>query len=148
MITPETSNENEYAPFSITYAIEAVDPMFPPTLESVSVTASDGVDYSADLTITIHDDTSFTVAGVLADVFNREMHYLDKNDQAGMVRRWKDLPVDFNTVYRYKGAVVNSIDLTVTAVTSQGDEVATIIVQNNYTVSNAYLVDYIAKGKY
>jgi len=148
MILPENVDVNEYAPFSVTFTIEPLDPLLPSILESVSITASDGNDYSSELTVTIHGDTSFTVSGNIADVFNREMHYLDKNDKAGMVRRWKDLPGDFNTIYRYKGAVVNSVDLTVTAITDQGSEVATIVVNNNYNVSNAYLASYVAKGKY
>ena len=155
MITPVSSSVNEYVPFSVTYTVSAPEPIpgdpnpvIPPILESVSVTASDGNDYSSELTITIHGDTSFTVEGLLADVFNREMHYLDKDDNFGLVRRFKDIPADFNTLYHYKGATVNSVDITVSAITDQGTETATIIVQNNYNVANAYLVNYVALGKY
>lgn len=148
MITPSTSDQNEYVPFSVTFTIEPADPLLPPTLESVSIAASDGKDYSSELTIDILGDLSFTVSGTLSDVFNREMEYLDKDDKPGMVTRFKDIPTDFNTLYRYKGAVVNSVDITVTATTDLGDEVATIVVNNNYTVANANLVKYVALGKF
>lgn len=148
MITPETTDVNEYEAFIVSFTIEPTDPLLPPTLESVSVAASDGKDYSSELTITIQGDLSFIVSGTLSDVFNREMEYLDKNDKSGMVHRFKDIPSDFNTLYRYKGAVVNSVDLTVTAHTDLGDEVATIVVNNNYNVANANLVKYVALGKF
>jgi len=158
MITPETSNQNEYVPFSLTYVISAAaaDPMAPPEtpppvdpiLQSVNITSSDGVNYADEMTITINSPQSFTIAGALSDVFNRVLNYLDKNDVQGTCGRFKDIPKDFNTLYHYTGATVNSITLSVHAITDQGVETSTIIVQNNYNVANAKLHEYVALGKY
>lgn len=154
MIEPELSNQVEYVPFSVTFTVSAVplDPPDPlqeqPTIESVSVTASDGKDYSSDLTITITSPTTVTISGELSDVFNRTMSYLDENDTIGMVSRFKDIPANFNSLFKYTGATVNSVDLSVNVVTDQGTEVATIEVRNNWEVANAKLKEYVAKGKF
>lgn len=154
MITPSTSNETEYVPFSITYTV-AADPVVPPALpgadpiiQSVSITSSDGNNYTDEVIVTILNAQNFTVAGTLSDVFNRQMIYLDKNDVTGTVSRFKDIPADFNTLYHYRGATVNSITLTVNVTTDQGLITASIIVQNNYTVANANLVKYVKLGKF
>lgn len=144
MIIPATASANEYEAFSLTFIIDPV----PLTLSAVSITSSDGKDYSSFLATTIHNTFSFTVAGTLSDIFDREMEYLDKNDNMGIVSRFEDIPNDFNTLYRYKGATINSITLTVTATTDTIDEVATITINNNYNVANSKLVDYVSLGKF
>lgn len=149
MLTPETSFEVEYVPFSINFSIVPELPETIVDIESVSITASDGNDYSSDITVDITSSSTFTLSGVLADVFNRTMSYLDKDDQPGMVRKFKDIPADFSTLYKYTGANAETVDLTVSADCGVGGTyTATVIVRNNWEVSNAKLRDYVAKGKY
>jgi hypothetical protein len=112
------------------------------------VTASDGKDYSKDLNIVIQSDLSFSISGTLSDIFDRQMDYLDKFEKPQSTKRFKDIPLDFSTLYRYKGPMINSVDLTVTVNTDQGTETSTIIVNNNYAVANSKLQQYVALGKY
>jgi len=156
MISPETSDQTEYVPFTLTYTISVTaeegapvePPPVDPVLESVTVSASDGRDYSDGLIITLIDDQHFSITGELSDVFDREMGYLDKDGVLGQVTRWRDVPADFQTLYRYKGATAASVTLNVTAVTDQGQETATITVANNFSVSNSKLHEYVALGEY
>lgn len=148
MISPTTSNAIEYSLFSITYTITPTDLINPHEILSVTVTASDGVDYMQYLTTKILSGVSFSVSGTLSDVFNRRMDYLDVNADAFSTTRFTGIPSDFNTLYTYIGAVVNSVDLTVTAITSQGVETSIIVVSNNFEVSNTKLREFVAKGAY
>ena len=149
MLTPETSAEVEYVPFSIDFTVVPEPPEAIIDIESVSIAASDGNDYSEDITVTITSSSTFTLSGELADVFNRTMSYLDKNDAPGMVTKFKNIPVDFNTLYKYTGATSESIDLTVSVDCGVGGiYTATITVSNNWGVANSKLHEYVAKGKY
>jgi hypothetical protein len=76
------------------------------------------------------------------------MTFLDANDETGVVSKFIDIPTDFNTLYKYKGATSNSVELIVTANTTSGTAVATITVNNNWTMANAKLVEYVIKGKF
>ncbi len=148
LITPDTSTETEYAPFSISYTVSDDTPMAPvPELTSVTVTRG-VVDYLPYLTFVQDSLSSFTISGTLSDVFDREMTFLDANDVTGVVTKFADIPLDFNTLYRYKGATSNSAELAVTATTTSGVVVATITVNNNWTTANAMLVEYVLKGKF
>lgn len=131
IITPETSTEVEYAPFSITYDISDDDPLVLPEIVSVAITLN-ATNYLPFLTFTQHSTTSFTILGTLSDVFEREMEFLDANDVSGLVSRFTDIPENFNTLYRYKGAMANSITLTVSVTTTTGSISAPIIVANNW----------------
>ena len=149
IITPDTSTKTEYAPFSISYTISDDDPLVlvPPEVVSVAVTL-DAVDYLPYLTYTLDSPSSFTISGTLSDVFDREMEFLDGNDVSGLVSRFADIPEDFNTLYRYKGAVANSVTLMVDVTATSGSVSASIIVNNNWTTANAKLVEYVLKGKF
>lgn len=147
MITPDTVNEVEYVPFIDTFVV--TDPLtsLPAAITSVTLTASDGADYTNTVTITILPGM-FIVSGNIADVFHRQMKYLDTGAVPGVVGRFQDIPVSYETLYHYTGPYVNSITLILTCVSTAGTDVAHIIVRNNWEVANAKLVNYVKMGKY
>lgn len=149
IINPDTSTKIEYAPFSISYNISDDDPLVLVPPEVVSVAVTQGLtDYLPYLTYTLDSPSAFTISGTLSDVFDREMEFLDADDVSGLVSRFADIPEDFNTLYRYKGAMVNSITLTVTVTATSGTVSASIVVNNNWGTANAKLVEYVQKGKF
>lgn len=148
MISPEISVQIEYTPFSVTFTISSEDPEILPEIESVSITASDGNDHSSNIVVTITSPTTVNLSGVLSDVFNRGLYFIAADGSHKVVSKYSDIPADFQTLYQYIAPVVNSIDLTVNVLTTEGSETATIVVENNFSVANAKLAEYVAKGQY
>lgn len=144
MITPSTSSQTEYVPFNISFSViddlTGLPPVGPVT---ATLTSSDGNDYSKDVKITVSGNT-INVSGTLSDVFNRQIIYLKTPSESVSISKFSELPAEFDTLYHYRGAQVNSITLTLS--TAYGS--ATIDIQNNYNVANANLIKYVKLGKY
>lgn len=144
-ISPNTFTITEYVPFVVTYTISSDDPSENVGIEEVTITVN-GADVAPDLTITHEDDNSFTVSGVISDVFNRSMAYLDVDDAVRIVSRFEDIPENFHTLYKYVGATTNSITASVSVTTNVGTMHTHIIINNNFNAANAKLIEYVQKG--
>jgi len=152
-VVPTMSMENEYEPFSISYVVNFEDAGLgiiekEPLVTEVTITSSDGRDYSNNIVTRKTSATTFTISGTLSDVFPRSMEYLMPDLSKHVASHWRDIPAGFDTVTKYSGATARSIMLTVNIKTTQGNATSQIEVLNNFTLANAKLADHIKLGKY
>jgi len=150
-LAPLLTTVTEYDPISVSYTVTPPpppdplpDPPIVPEILTVTLTP-----HPLGVTVVMNSLLSFTVGGLLEDVFNRTMTYLDKDEKVGSVTRFQDIPTGFKTLYQYRGATVNSIDIIISVTTSWGTGyTAELIVKNSWEKANANLHKYVALGEY
>lgn len=158
-LTPPVIQVYEYDQISVTYTMEYAGELGG-VINGVTVTSSTGQQYPMTTTIS---GSSVTISGVLEDVFTRQMEYMPAGHLLNKVpsktiTKWKNLPSDFETVVGYAGPGDATITLTVTVDFSEYDILgmpgfsqsasASLIVKNNWMISNQKLTQNVAKGKY
>ncbi len=104
-------------------------------------------------------DMSFTIAGVFKDVFDRSIKYVNKDNTKGEVTNFSLLPDTYGAVYSYTPTSQTQFIVKYTVrmrdpqaiISALKDEdfdtyTGSIIVRNNWQISNKYFQDSIAKG--
>lgn len=150
-LVPEEISVNEYEPFTIGFSIECEaeeESCEIPTITSVSISGNSLPNNINEGFRTQIMGGSVIITGVLADVFEREMHYIMPGNTLHVARTWSQIPENFETIVKYKGAMQREKSVNVVVNTSSGTFSSTIKVINNFNVANRYLANYIKKGKY
>jgi len=147
-ITPEQVDVDEYESITLSYGLTYDDITIPPSIEEVIVTFPGGQIYTDEIVTTITSFSSFTITGRFVGIFDKEVHFIGSDKNQYQVNDWDNVPLDFDTVFKFKAPNPTVVTMIVTAYTTDGSISSLIDVNSDWVTSHAQLRDYIQRGKY